>query len=117
MRLRDFPSWPTVWDYRGVSSPSADDISRYGIFRGVRLVSNGLSLAAEYKGEYCSATFLPVKDVDSLRLLRDKLRAIVAGRCTISKISRLISDLAKKCDKTPKKRNCFVFPLGSSVAE
>ncbi len=75
MRLRECPSWPTVWNCRGISSPSADDISLYGIFRGSRLVSNGLTLAAEYKGEFCTASFLPTKDPDRLRSLRDKLRA------------------------------------------
>lgn len=75
MRLRDFPSWPTVWDCRGVSSPSADDISRDGVFLGIRLVSNGLSLAAQYKGEYCTAAFFPSEGANFLRSLRDQLRS------------------------------------------
>lgn len=75
MRLRDFPSWPAVWDCRGASSPSADDISRDGLFIGARLVANGLNLAARYKGEYCTANFAPSSDTNMLRSLRDQLRS------------------------------------------
>jgi hypothetical protein len=75
MRLRDFSSWPSVWECRGASSPSADDISRDGVFIGARLVTSGLNLAAQYKGEYCTANFAPSGDANMLRSLRDQLRS------------------------------------------
>ncbi len=77
MRLQECPAWPKNWECRGVSKPSSNDISVEGVFKGIRLVRDGLSLAADYKGEYCTATFLPTQDPESLRSLRDKLRSYV----------------------------------------
>ena len=69
-RLRDFPWWPSAWVSETGSSPTTEEISKYGILKNVRRMGNELTLILECNGVIFTATIGAQLSVDLLILLR-----------------------------------------------